>query len=506
MYLNKACRIIIIMIHVSEKLKRFSNVSKLAVDIAYLKYVKKACNRTLGRYTKEKFTSMGPTFIKIGQFISTRSDIFGKEFSNELKGLQDSIDPFEIDIKSYESEYLKINPQPIATASIGQVYTGVLTRINKDNTTSDVPIAVKIKRPNIDEFIRMDFDAFIFVVNVVNVLSNKREAMEFSFIVNEYYKLLLEEIDFKKEVRNIALFQKHFRTKGFVRVPRPFSDVSTDDMIVMEYLPSFRIDDVNRINAMNFDRKKIAEKLVELFLDQVINFGIIHIDPHPGNVGITERGKIVFYDYGMIQEIGIDFKHKLKAILLAVYEKDVEYLCKLLVESNIVIVEDNKLPYLKNFILVFISYIDNLNIDDFKKQYIDKVDKADVPFTISSKFLLILRGVSILEGVCKVLDPNFSYRTTIENYIDESIVDFDYIERKALMDIDVMRAMPDKITKNQIQLEIMEKNMEKMQTKVDPKKSLALLYAFALFNGLYLIEDNTMKVMFSVLSFVMIYK
>lgn len=487
------------MIKVTEKVKRFGSVSRLATDLAYLKYVQKATPKMLGRLTRDRFSKMGPTFIKIGQFISTRADIFGIEFSSELKGLQDQIDPFDVDINTFDMS-IDVDPTPIATASIGQVYKGIM---RKDGAS--LPVAVKAKRPDIEDIINIDFDAFLFVVHVVNKLSKQREAMELSIIVNEYYKLLKEEIDFYKEVANMKLFKQFFSQKSFVKVPDVYTDVSNNDIIVMEYVPAIRIDDIETLNAMGFNKKKIAEKLVELFLDQIINYGVIHIDPHPGNLGVTKNGKIVFYDYGMIQSIGIDFKRDLKDILLAVYDKNVEYLCKLFVNSEIVIVDKDKLPYLKNFVLVFLNYIDNLNIEEFKEKYIDKVDPKEMPFTISSKFLLILRGVSILEGVCKTLDPSFSYRTVIERYIDESIVDFEYIERKAMMDIDNMRTMPDKLVQNQIQIELMEKNMKKIDIKSDPNNSKTLLL-FSLIFAFDVVENVTARFALILATFVLLYK
>lgn len=494
MYLNKTLFTILRMM--MKKVQRFGSISKLAADLAYLKHVKKVPTNVLGKFTKEQFSKMGPTFIKIGQFISTRSDIFGTDFTTELKGLQDEIDPFEFDVSRIPPA-IKLTETPIATASIGQVYKGVLE--------TGEEVAVKVKRPNIKENIDVDFEAFITVINLVSIVSNQREVYELNTIVNEYYKLLKEEIDFSKEVENISKFRKLFEGKPFIKIPKPYKDFCNNDIIVMEFVQAIRIDNVTMLDQIGFNRRKIAEKLVEVFLEQILDFGMIHIDPHPGNVGITKNGKIVFYDYGMIQNIGIDLKKDLKNILIAVYEKNVEYLCTLFIESEIIIVEKAKLPYLKNFVMVFLSYIDNLNVSEFKERYIDKIDATDIPFTISSKFLLILRGISILEGVCKTLDPSFNYRENIENFVDAGVIDFDFIERKAIIDIDNVRTIPDKLTQNQIQLELMEKNVERIVRKMDPKntKTLALfslIFAFDVLDNMYI------KTLLALVTFVILNK
>lgn len=479
-----------------KKVQRFGSMSKLAIDLTYLKHIKKVPANTLGKFTKERFSKMGPTFIKIGQFLSTRSDIFGADFTRELKGLQDNIDPFEYNIGSLPSA-VKLNNKPIATASIGQVYKGVLV--------TGEEIAVKVKRPKIEDNINIDFEAFLSVIDIASIISSQREIYELSTIVNEYYNLLKEEIDFSKEVENMIKFRTLFKNKKYIKVPKVFKELSNDNVIVMEYVEAIRIDDISTLNSIGFNRKKITEKLVEVFLEQILEFGIIHIDPHPGNVGVTKNGKIVFYDYGMIQVIGIDFKRDLKNILLAVYDKNVDYLCELFIKSNIVIVDRSQIAYLKNFVLALLSYIDNLNVLEFKENYIDKIDSRALPFTISSKFLLILRGISILEGVCKTLDPTFNYRENIDKYINDGLIDVDYIERKAIIDIDSMTSMPDKVTKNQIQLELIEKNVQRIEDKIEPRNArmivlLALVFAFDMFEDIYI------KMLLAIVTFMSLYK
>jgi predicted unusual protein kinase regulating ubiquinone biosynthesis (AarF/ABC1/UbiB family) len=200
---------------------------------------------------------------------------------------------------------------------------------------------------------------------------------EFSILINEYYKLLKEEIDFVRDVQNMERFGALFQSKKFMKIPKAFKTYCTNDVIVMEYVPAFRIDDVTLMKSRGFNTPKIAQKLIDVFFDQILNFGIIHIDPHPGNVGITSEGKIVFYDYGMVQTINIDFKKNLKDILMALYEKNVDYICKLLIDNEIIVCQEEQLPYLKNFVLSFLGYLNNMDINDFKTNYIDNVDKSE---------------------------------------------------------------------------------------------------------------------------------
>lgn len=487
------------MLQIDKRLSKFCSISKVGVELMFQKHVKKAPDAAIGKIARERLTKMGPTFIKIGQFISTRSDIFGNEFTNELKILQDKIEPFEFNPESInlpDIEY--INPKPVATASIGQVYKG------KHKNGREV--AIKVKRPGIDQTIDTDFQAFLFLLDVLNIVSNKREATEFTILFNEYYRLLKEEIDFKKEVDNMVRFKAMFKSKSYVKVPTPYVDICTNDIIVMEYVPAYRIDDMPKMTSLRFSKQKIAQKLVELFLDQILDHGVIHIDPHPGNVGISDKGKIVFYDYGMVQKVDIDFKKNLKDILLALYDKNIDYICQLLIDNKIVIIEQEKIPYLKNFVLSLINYVDNLDIDDFKMTFIDRIDTSEMPFVTSSKFLLILRGLSIIEGICKKLDPTFNYREVIEKYIDESVIDFQYLEKKAMMDIDNMRTMPDKVTQNEINIEIVQKSMQRMEGKFQPQ-NMKLLVAMSCMFAFDIVDNFVIKgVITAMTTYVILYK
>jgi predicted unusual protein kinase regulating ubiquinone biosynthesis (AarF/ABC1/UbiB family) len=485
--------------NINKRIQRFCEISKLGGELLYLQKVKRISQKEIGKVARIKLSEMGPTFIKIGQFVSTREDIFGKDFTSELKYLQDKLDGFPYDIQTKISkDIVYIDPIPIATASIGQVY---LAKLSDDND-----VVIKIKRPDIDEMIEIDFEALNMMIALTSKLSNKRETMEFQILFEEYYKLLKEEVDFGKEINNIVTFQNIFKDKKFVKVPSPFKHLSDDSTIVMDYVPSIRIDDIDAFDKLGFNKSKIAYKLVELFLDQILNHGIIHIDPHPGNVGITKEGKIVFYDYGMVQKVDIDFKKNFKEILLAIYDRNIDYICDLMISTGIVIVEKEQIPYFKNFILSFLGYIETLNINEFKVNYIDKVDKTEMPFTISSKFLLILRGISILEGICKQLDPGFNYRPIFEEYIETDIFDFNYMERKALKDIDNVRQMPDKVIQNQIMLEVVQKNVQKIETRMSYASNVKQGMMVAMILAFDVVDPPILKIMCALTTIVLLYK
>lgn len=448
--------------------KRFANIFKLYVEFEYLRIVKKVDKPSQGKWTKERLIEMGPTFIKIGQFLSTRTDVFGEEITNELKELQDNVSPLPYDVlKEYidpiRSKLKSFEENPIASASIGQVHIGELPGGEK--------VVVKVKRPNIEEQIIDDFETLLFGINLLKTVSDDRKIKEFEILFNEYYKLLKEEIDFVREAKNMKQFKENFSVKKWVKIPTLYESLSNNDVITMEYVPTMKIDDVKAIQSLSFNRERIAQKLVELFIMQVIDFGMVHIDPHPGNVGITDKGKIVFYDFGMVLDLDLKIKEKFTSFLIAVYDKDINTICTIAIEMGLIVVEPQNIPYFKTFLISFLSYVENADIEEFKISYINKINKTSTPFLISSKFVLLLRGISILEGVCKKLDPNFNFKKTLDPYIDQFIVDVNYFEARAISDIKLITKVPDKVQISQIQLEVLEKTVRDVEKNVKKEQN-----------------------------------
>ena len=445
------------------KFLKATRLSKLALEIGVSKSILKKNDAFIGKLTYDSLKDLGPTFIKIGQFISTRSDIFGDEFTNELKFLQDNVSPMTMtDIAPYiskiEQHFEYIENEPIAAASIGQVHFAKL----KNGT----PTAIKFKRVNIDEIINSDFTMLLSIINFVKMFITHRQVTEIEISLKEYYNLLLEEIDFYNEVRNMKAFKQQFKDTKWIKVPTPYEEICCNDIIVMEYVPAIKVSDISQIKQLRMDPSKISEKLLQCFFTQVVQYGFVHIDPHPGNVGISKDGRIVFYDYGMFVKLDGVLKDNLKALFLAMYDRDVEEVCQILIDLQVIIVEPNKVSSFKKFIASFLAYIDNLDIDNFKLSYLDKIDQSEMQFLISSKFILLLRGITILEGVCKNLNPDFNYREILDPFISDFIIDVQYLERRGKKDLSRFRSANDKIATSEISIGLMENEMDTLKKKL----------------------------------------
>lgn len=458
-------------------------ILKFASSLQYLRVVENADMKTLGRFTRNNLTNLGTTFIKIGQLLSTRGDVFGEDFCKELEGLQDKIPPFDWSYykDAIPSSITEFESTPIASASIGQVH--------KAKLSSGDEIVIKLKRPYIADEIDTDFQMLLGFLSVLRQFFEQRELYELETIFNQYKTLLNEEVNFEREVQNMKTFKNFFKDTSWLKIPTAYKEYSSNDIIVMEYVPAIKIDDIEQINARKFNKSKIAEKLVECYIEQIIEHGIIHIDPHPGNVGITTAGKIVFYDYGMVSKINANLRANFKNLLLAVSEKDADAIARIMIESDIVTVENDNVVFLKTFVLSFINYIETVNIENFQKNFVDKISSNDLPFLVNSNFLLILRGITILEGICKKLDPNFNYKKIIDPYIMEFPIDIEYYERRALKDIESLQkfSLPQALSTNQqndIDKQLMEQKITKLQIEKEnmqvKQNKFALLFMVSL--------------------------
>lgn len=448
------------------QIRKGLRLTKLAADAGVAKMMRRNdadVDKYVGKLAYDNLKDMGPTFVKIGQFMSTRSDIFGKDFTNELKRLQDNVTPMTSEdlapmIAKLKDNFDIINETPLAAASIGQVHYGKL----KDGRE----VAIKFKRRNIDTIIKSDFGMLLGVINFIKVFASHRQITEVEISLREYFSLLQEEINFANEVNNMKEFKNQFAGTSWIKVPTPYEEYCCQDIIVMEYVPSVKVDDIDKLRSMKLNSSLIAEKMLQCFFTQVVQYGFVHIDPHPGNVGLTSTGKVVFYDYGMFVKLDGVMKDSLKTLFLAMYDRDVEDVCDILIDLKIIIVDPSKKAYFKKFIASFLSYLDNLDLDNFKLSYLDKIDQSEMQFLITSKFILVLRGISILEGICKQLNPNFNYREVLDPFINEFILDISYLERRGSKDFARFTKASDKITTSEITIGMVEKDMDTLKKKL----------------------------------------
>ena len=434
-----------------------NNLIKLGIEYQYQKSVKKLDNKQLGIWTKNKICKLGPAYIKIGQFISTRSDIFGEEYVEGLRELQDKVTPMkpeELAKINIDPTYI-INPIPIGSASIGQVH---IVEIKNQQ------YVIKIKRYNIEYEINRDFTIFMNTLRFLRLFSKDRKLLEIDILFTEYYTLLQEEINFLNEIENMKKFKNGLKDYKYIKIPTVYEEYSNNSYIVMEYVPGTKIDNIDALK-IKYNTAKIAVKLVESYLVQVLINRHIHLDLHPANLAISADGKIVFYDYGMFLDLGNSFDFK--DLLLAIYSKNVDNICKICIDQGFITVNPKNVCYFKAFVISFLNYVENLDIQDFKVGFIEKIKPTSMPFLISSKLLVLLRGLGLLEGVCKKLDPEFNYKKILDPYISDYLVDVNYIEDRVKSDFNTISKMPNMMRNTQIELALLENIVYELEKDIN---------------------------------------
>ena len=377
--------------------------------------------KDLGPWLRWALDGSGPTYVKIGQFISNRPDIFGRELSKDLAPLRDSVTP--VDFEQFKSKIpqgvTEVDPKPIASASIAQVHRAKFGNKN---------IVLKFKRPGIEALIKEDLTLIKSGAGLLGRIPNF--GLEFmSPWLMEFEKGLLAELDFKNEIRNIAFFRDMYRDRNDVRIPRPYSKLSNDEVIAMDYTPSDQI-------TAPFK----ADVLINMFLEQLLYEGVIHGDLHTGNIGLATSGALVLYDFGNIIRITPEYKTAIRDFVYGVQTSNVDVVMDNMIKMGMTI-RDREVT--KIFVKQYFEYLNTLDIRSFTINSPEIREKAKkVPVELDTTTLTILRTYSLLEGLCKELDPKFSYQTIITKNIEMLFLDLEYIMYRIDKDSRTARAGP----------------------------------------------------------------
>lgn len=387
------------------------------------KFKNKKITASNSEWLRNTIQEMGPTYVKIGQFISNRSDIFDENIIKSLKLLQDKVDPIKyetvIDIINSNNSNLfikQISKKPIASASISQVHT-----IRGYDSKQYV---VKIRRPNIYNDINDELNNLILVLKMMKYLKMQNIDETIS-LVTDIKTLLLEETDFAKEVEKIKLFGTLLNERENVLVPIPYEKACTEETIVMTYVESVRL---YNLNFPSSKKKQIAYDLMDTFLFQLIEKGVVHGDPHEGNVGYNiKEEKFVFYDLGNVLFVDKEFRTNIKLFIYYLYFENIVESINILKKIKYITINDELM--LELYLRKYSKYIKTVDISIMN---LDSKLLQSVPVKFDITILQVIRVFGLIEGICKSLDPEFNYTEIFLKYI---LSDSVFIEQKISDDI-----------------------------------------------------------------------
>lgn len=263
---------------------------------------------------------LGPTFIKLGQLLSTRSDLLPQPYLDALSRLQDKIEPFPFaeveEIVSSElgvrlsKAFADFDDVPLAAASLGQVHRAKL----RDGRE----VVVKVQRPGIQQVILEDLEAFREMAVFIDKHTDIGRRFAFQDMLEEFRKALLRELDYRREAMNLVTLGSNLRRYERIVVPQPVDDYTTSRILTMSYIAGTKITEMSPLARIDFDGRALADQLCRCYLDQILVDGFFHADPHPGNLLVTRDGRLALLDLGMVSRIDPQMQERLLKLILAV--------------------------------------------------------------------------------------------------------------------------------------------------------------------------------------------
>lgn len=424
--------------------------------------------RKWGEWIRKELTQMGPAFIKMGQFLSTRTDLFEKSIISELAKLQDDITPvdtnelhFILDVslgRSWKEVFEAFDDTPLACASIGQVHLATMRGSGKR-------VVVKIQKPCVAKQIKDDIET-LKELNVMLAAIGSSRAGEIDNVLQQYERFLSAELDYRQEMYHMIRFREILED---VRVPRVYKSLCTSQVLVMEYVPSTKINDITALKARGVDTRTLADMLINVFLEMIITYGYVHCDPHPGNVGVMDDGEtIVLYDFGNVIELSADFRSQVNNLIFAVYQKDVNEFVDILLKLRVFnITEGGGMDDLdiRLFFQSFFQYLETLDIktlqQSIRNQELFASQSTDISkLKVDPDFLALFRVFSLLDGTCSQLDPDFNYINSLEPFTMELFSDMSFFDYRARKDIEKLQSYPKMI-------QTVEQSVSRIQKQVN---------------------------------------
>lgn len=364
-------------------------------------------------WIRENLLSLGPTFIKVGQLFSTRADLFPVEYVEELSKLQDEVPafPYEQVIAIIESDFHKplsalfqsFDPVPIAAASLGQVH--------KAQLHSGEEVVVKIQRPGLKQLFTIDLAILKRIAQYFQNHPRWGKGRDWAGIYEECCRILWLETDYLNEGRNADTFRRNFRNASWVKVPRVYWGQTSPRVVTLEYLPGIKISHYEAIEAAGLDRKILAQLGARAYLQQLLNDGFFHADPHPGNLAVSSDGALIFYDFGMMGQIKANVREGLMDTLYGIAEKNADRVIDSLIELGALAPTGDRGPVRRSVQFMLDNFMDK----PFEEQSVSQISEDlyeiayDQPFRFPATFTFVMRAFSTLEGVGKGLDPEFNF-------------------------------------------------------------------------------------------------
>ena len=384
------------------------------VSVGFDKITGKFKNESQARYRAKQLTALlvelGPAFVKAGQALSTRPDIIPVVLLEELSQLQDQLPGFsgdkameliEKDLdKNINDIFFKIDTDPISAASLGQVHKAIL----KDGEV----VAVKVQRPGLREQITLDLyivrNIAIWLKNNIGLIRSDLVAL-----IDELGKRVFEEMDYINEAENAEKFRDMHQKNIKIAVPKIYNELTSRRVLTMEWIEGTKLTNLDDVKKLGIDPDEMIDIGVQCSLEQLLEHGFFHADPHPGNLLALEDGRLCYLDFGMMSEVSRDSRSGLIQAVVHLVNKNFDKLSHDFVKLGFLSSEVNLEPIVPAFQDVFVNAIElGVSKMDFKSVTDDMSGVMyKFPFKLPPYYALIIRSLITLEGIALSVDPNF---------------------------------------------------------------------------------------------------
>ncbi len=371
----------------------------------------------------EDLEKLGPTYVKFGQFLSTRPDFLPAPYLKALSRLQDNVKPISTDeIEDIITSELGVriskafehfDADPMASASIGQVHHAVLR--------GGKPVAVKIQRPNIRKQIFDDLDAFEDIAEFLEKFTDLGKQLMLQATLQEFRKALLQELDYLQEAQNLLRMAENLKDFKNIVVPKPVEDYTSRHVITMDYIEGKNVGKLSPLGQMDIDGKALAEELFKAYLKQVLTDGFYHADPHPGNIYVTGSGQLALLDLGMVAQISEKMQGKLIRMLIAISEGNGDKAADYALAIGDKETHANQAIFMQQ-VNEIISLTSNVTIGKMEVGRlvleIAKISRMN-GIILPNEIIMLGKTLLNLDKVGRILDPNFDPNASLRKHAAE---------------------------------------------------------------------------------------
>lgn len=377
------------------------------------------------------FISLGPVYIKLGQWLSSRADILPQPYMEELGKLQDQVPaaPFESvkpiiekDLGPIEQKFDSINQNALSGASLGQVY---LAKVGNQQ------VVVKVKRPGIERIVEEDLKILKKILPAALKFVDPNLRFSAKAMLAQFIETIHEEMNYTMESSNLKSIKENLEGYRNVIVPSVYDDYSSENVLTMEYIPGIKITNIEALDEKGIDRQKIVIDVHKIFFTMLLRHTIFHADPHPGNISVTDDGKLILYDYGMVGRLDNETRMRLVRLYLALVEKDPSRTVNAMDQLGMLIPDFNR-SAIEKAIELTVRAMHGKKPSEMEVEALMEIANKTMsrfPFTLPKNLALYIRMATIVEGIYKTHKVDFKFVKILKNILEEEhLIKDAYIE------------------------------------------------------------------------------